>query len=80
MGRDGHRFYEIRCSNRRKGHLCNHYLGDIQVDTQNIARHKCNNCSVLWEHEVDVDLLVHRRKILGKRRSPDMIVRIEHAS
>jgi hypothetical protein len=42
------------------------YLGDIQIDTPNTARHFCRNCKTLYETSVDDKQRVTRSIVTSK--------------
>jgi len=42
------------------------YLGDIQCDTPNTARHHCKNCNTTYEHTVDSEGKILRKIVDGK--------------
>ncbi len=50
------------------------YLGDLQVDVPNTARHFCGRCNTLWEHKVDDEGNVFRRKVTGRIKYYDEVV------
>ncbi len=49
-----------------KGLHYHNYLGDVQLDTPNTARHYCKNCKTLYEHNVDDAERVTRTIIKSK--------------
>jgi len=48
------KFFQIICNNRlESGRMCNHPLGDIQVDMPTTTRRYCRNCKTLMEYVSD---------------------------
>jgi hypothetical protein len=61
------KFFRIECVCEKKqeqGRRCRpNYIGAIQVDTPNITHHHCRMCNTTYEHAVDANGTLSRRKI-----------------
>jgi len=56
---DKHDFMPVICETKKpNGHLCNSFLGEIEVSRPNISKHHCPACRVTYRHVVNEDGMV----------------------
>jgi len=73
-----HKFKEIVCGNATVKYnkvtgnqfrwVCSHWLGYIQIDTENVAQFYCSDCDLVHTYAVDANGVVTRKKSKNKRR------------